>query len=411
MSEKRSESADLSALRIKREDGPVPSQPNFKYKNFILGLALFAVAVIVYLIFSRLKSEPTFNVAVVKKIFPSQFNAVLTASGYVVAQTQAAIASKGTGRLVYLGVEEGDVVKKGEIIALLEHNDVDAAFEQAQANLKMAKADLLRREAEFHEAKLNNDRQENLFEKGLISKSEYDIAEARFKIANAAIAAAEAQIDLSAAGVVSAQVDVQNTKIRAPFDGTVLSKNADIGEMVAPFAASSNSRGAVVTIADMNSLEVEADVSESNIQKVKLGQSCEIILDAFPEQRYPGVVHKIVPTADRAKATVLTKIRFVERDEKVLPEMSAKVNFLSGPQQIQTLSEAITVIPKSAIIEKNGRKVVFLLRGNVVSETPVSVGRKFGGQVEIVSGVTAGEKVILDPGDDLKTGTEISIVE
>ncbi|MFQ5770982.1 MAG: efflux RND transporter periplasmic adaptor subunit, partial [bacterium] len=244
------------------------------------------------------------------------------------------------------------------------------------------------------------------------SESDYDIAEARYKSAEAAVAAAKAQIELAQATVVAAEVDVENTNIRAPFDGTVLTKNADIGEMVAPFAASSNSRGAVVTIADMNSLEVEADVSESNIHKVRPGQYCEIILDAFPNHRYPGFVHKIVPTADRAKATVLTKIRFSERDEKVLPEMSAKVNFLA-----RTLKEndhdlaPRTAVSKSAIITRNGEKVVFVVRDNVLIETPISTGKEFGGLIEIIRGVSNGDTVVLNPTDDFSSGLKIKVSE
>jgi len=247
--------------------------------------------------------------------------------------------------------------------------------------------------------------------RGLISKSEYDIAEARFKSADAGVAAGKVQVELSKAAVVSADINVDNTKIRAPFSGTVLTKNADIGEMVAPFAASSNSRSAVVTLADMSSLEVEADVSESNIQRVRAGQSCEIILDAFPEIRYPGYVHKIVPTADRAKATVLTKIRFEKLDEKVLPEMSAKVNFLSKSLEGNDESQPFTAVPKKAILKRNGMDVVFWVRGGSVTETPVSTGRAFGGQIEILSGVSNGDKVVLNPSEDLKSGMMINIEE
>ena len=217
---------------------------------------------------------------------------------------------------MFLGVEEGDRVSKGQILARLENDDIRATLARVRAELEVAQAD-------FKDASRNLDRQSTLFAADLTSQAELDAAQARFERVRAMIAAAEA-------AVTEAEVSLENTRIRAPFDGTVLTKNADLGEVVAPFASSINSRGAVVTMADMSSLQVEADVSESNIMRVSAGQRCEIGLDAYPDRRYPGVVHKIVPTADRAKATVMVKVRFLEQDERVLPEMSAKVTFLSA---------------------------------------------------------------------------------
>ncbi|MFQ5649982.1 MAG: efflux RND transporter periplasmic adaptor subunit [bacterium] len=411
MSEKRADRADLSALRIRRDNEGSSNSPSHLRDRLIRTGAVFAILVFfaIYIMSRIPESSPAVQVAQVTKVYPAQLAAILTATGYVVAQRQAAIASKGTGQLEFLGVEEGDRVKKGEIIARLEHEDVDAALAQARATLEMARATLQQAEAERDEAQLNHQRQQNLLKKGLISQSEYDIAQARFKSRDAAVAAARAQVALSEAAVVSAEVEVENTRIRAPFDGTVLTKNADIGEMVAPFAASANSRGAVVTLADMNSLEVEADVSESNIQRVKVGQSCEIIIDAFPEVRYPGYVHKIVPTADRAKATVLTKIRFKERDDRVLPEMSAKVNFLSETSANDHSTQPFNAVPESAVVQRGGRPVVFVVMGSKVAETPVQTGRKTAGQIEIISGLTADDKVIINPSNGLETGTEIRV--
>ncbi|RMF64912.1 MAG: efflux RND transporter periplasmic adaptor subunit [Calditrichaeota bacterium] len=409
MPEKRAEKADLSALRIHRGDEDGGRASVLRPTVVGLGLAaLLVVVVFVYFFAARPDSAPAVEVATVTVSNLSEGQAVLTASGYVVAQRQAAIASKGTGRIEYLGVEEGDRVKKGQIIARLEHNDMDAALLQAKANLEVAKATLAQNQADLNEAKLNFERQKGLFEQHLISKSDYDLAEARYKSALAAVDAARARVQLMQAAVVSAEVDVENTNIRAPFDGTVLTKNADIGEMVAPFAASVNSKGAVVTIADMSSLEVEADVSEANIQRVKVGQPCEIILDAFPEHRYPGYVHKIVPTADRAKATVLTKIRFKELDEKVLPEMSAKVNFLSRADSAAARGARLT-IPESAVRTEDGQDIVLVLRDHRVVETPVVLGARLGGRVEVKTGLTEGQRVVLHPAEELKTGTRVQL--
>lgn len=412
MRERKAQTADLSALKIDRDsDAHKEKKLDPRQRGLLVASAMIIfLAALIYIISSKITSPPNVKIATATTVYPSQADAILTASGYVVAQRQAAVASKATGRLEYLGVEEGDEVKKGEIIAQLEHDDVDAALAQARANLEMAKASLKEDEAELEDATLHYNRQRNLLAEHVISQSEYDLAEARYKRAVAAVSSAKAQIELAKAAVKAAEVQVENTNIRAPFNGTVLTKNADVGEMVAPFAASRNSRGAVVTIADMSSLEVEADVSESNIQRVRIGQSCEIILDAFPEHRYQGYVHKIVPTADRAKATVLTKIRFVERDEKVLPEMSAKVSFFSkslndGDGSLQPF----TAIPKTAITERRGKKVVFVVRDNTTTETPIIVGAEFGELVEIRNGLTTGDQVVLSPTADLKSGLKIKI--
>jgi len=210
------------------------------------------------------------------------------------------------------------------------------------------------------------------------------------------------------AAVRAAEVALENTRIRAPFAGTVLTKNADVGEVVAPFAASANSRGAVVTIADMNSLQVEADVSESNITRVRLGQPVEITLDAYPDTRYRGRVHKIVPTADRAKATVLTKVVFLERDERVLPEMSAKVLFLSS--QTEASQAAMTprlTVPATAVVTRNSNTVVLRVRDGVANEVIVRTGDRLGSAIEIREGLAAGDRVVAEPDPALGNGTKV----
>ncbi|HMD13036.1 MAG TPA: efflux RND transporter periplasmic adaptor subunit, partial [Bacteroidota bacterium] len=307
---------DLSKLKIDREKedgGRTTRSSRTSYLLYGAG-ALFLILVAFFFIKNTFGDEEVVDITTVSMISPSQASALLTASGYVVAQTKASIASKATGRLVYLGFKEGDQVKKGEIIARIESADVEAAVHQAKADLDVAIADK-------NSAEQTLRRTQELLNRQLASQADYDAAKAQYDRVIATIASREANLN-------SMQVSLESTNIRAPFDGTILTKNADIGEVVAPFGAGASSRVAVVTIADMGSLEVEADVSESNIEKVSTGQPCEISLDAYPEKNYRGVVDKIIPTADRAKATILTKVRFLERDNRVLPEMSAKVHFL-----------------------------------------------------------------------------------
>jgi RND family efflux transporter MFP subunit len=388
------ENADLSALRIKRDDSEYQDASRLPWK-IILPIAAVVLGVIGWFLFRPMfaaAKEVELTSATLSS--PAQANAVLTASGYVVAQVKAAVASKGTGRLVFLGVEEGDKVKKGAIIARLEDLDMLAALHQAEANLAVAVADR-------EDARLTLDRVKRLQSANLASQSELDAAAARF-------ARVEATINAAKAGVNATEVALENTRIRAPFDGTVLTKNADVGEVVAPFASSVSSRAAVVTMADMNSLQVEADVSESNIIRVRPGQPCEIVLDAYPEKRYPGVVHKIVPTADRAKATVLTKIAFRSRDERVLPEMSAKVLFLSEePKQSDSANIPLLTVPLSSVVERNGRKVVLMITDGAIVESPVSLGAAMADRIVVHEGLTAGDRIVARPDPSLAQGTRV----
>ncbi|MBL7961901.1 efflux RND transporter periplasmic adaptor subunit, partial [bacterium] len=315
----QNEKVDLTSLKINRQANysEEPPEKN-RTKMFVILGVLVLVVIGVWLIVPMFQSVKTVNTTTASMMLPGQSSGVLTASGYIVPQRKASVASKGTGRLVYLGVEEGDKVKHGQVIARLEDNDVQAQMEQANANLGVAKAQLGQAEADMEKVQKEYDRSESFWKSKVITDSDFEIVKAQYKSAVAGVNSAKANVQSFEAVINAAQVQIENTVIRAPFDGTVLTKNADVGEIVAPFAAGANSRGNVVTIADMTSLQLEADVSESNIERVKINQPCEITLDAFPEIRYRGEVWKIVPTADRAKATILTKIKFLEIDNKVL---------------------------------------------------------------------------------------------
>jgi RND family efflux transporter MFP subunit len=388
------EKVDLSALRISKEQKDQSGGPRRPWRVVVPVVALMLLGGSFFLFRGSFFSPVEVETASASLTSPSQANAVLTASGYVVAQVKAAVASKGTGRLEKLNVEEGDRVKKGALIAQLEDSDVMALLEKARADLSVAQAD-------SNDARRSLERQRTLYASGLTSKAELDGAEARYGRVTSTILSAKA-------GVRSAEVALENTRIRAPFDGTVLTKNADVGEVVAPLAATANSRAAVVTMADMSSLQVEADVSEANITRVSVGQPCEITLDAYPDRRYPGAVHKIVPTADRAKATVLTKVVFKERDDRVLPEMSAKVTFLSAAstKDVAGAPQKLTV-PSSAVIARNGGWYVLRVREGVLEEVNVRTGDSQGSRVEIVAGLAQGDRVVLRPTEALRPGVSV----
>jgi len=400
---------DLSKLKIDKS-GVVISKSQNRKKYYVIA----AIAVIVFLgiLYSQgiVSHAAEVEVSTVAQVYPSQTFTLLNASGYVVAQRKAAVASKTTGRLVSISVEEGNRVKKRDVIALLENEDAVALKEQAEANLKVTRANLEQAQAELQDAMLNLDRYKELFENGLVSKHEYDTAEARYKKANAAVAGAEAAIKANAAALRSAEVSLEYTIIRAPFDAVVLTKNADVGDIVTPLGAAANAKASVVTIADMSSLLVEVDVSESNLEQVKLEQPCEIQMDALPDTRLRGAVHMIVPTADRSKATVLIKVKFLDKDERILPEMSAKVAFLQRQVESGEMKPRTAINPES-VITRNSNKSVFLVKENRILETPVTIGGQIGGMTEVLSGLKAGDRIVTRPSGRLKNGARIKIAE
>jgi RND family efflux transporter MFP subunit len=390
--------ADLASLRIDRsfQRGNPPRKSRTKRK-ILIGLLVALLLATAIILFKQL-FNPAIEVqlATAALTSPSQTQSVLTASGYVVARRKAAVASKGTGRLVLLNVEEGDQVKKGQLIAQLEDADVVAAREGARQSLLLAEADL-------YDAKTSYERMRILLKQGAIAQAEYDVAEARLK-------RVVASIDVARFALKEAEVAVENTRIIAPFDGTVLKKNADVGEIVAPLAGAASSKAAVVTIADMSSLEVDADVSEANITRVAPEQHCEITLDAYPQQRYPGYVTKIVPTADRSKATVLVKIKFKEYDQRVLPEMSAKISFLAIGYKAQSADHKLLLtVPEAAVATRAGRAVIYQIRDDRAVEVPVSIGQKVGGLVEINSGIKEGDKIIAKVDDRIEAAAKVAV--
>jgi RND family efflux transporter MFP subunit len=390
--------ADLSALRINRGGEPTAaSSPSPRWGRVAIATGIAAVLVAVALLArGTLRSAFKVHLTPATMVSPRRLGATLVASGYVVAQRRASVASKGTGRLVYLGVVEGDRVHQGQVIARLEDADVRAQLAQARANLQLSQADLHNVEQSLSRARLLRD-------SGYTTSASVDSAEARYLQVKSGIAVAQAMVE-------GAEVALENTVIRAPFDGTVLTKDADVGEVVAPLAASAFSKAAVVSIADLRSLEVEADVSESNLEGISVGQSSEIVLDAYPDKRYPASVAMIVPTADRAKATVQVKVAFQSYDARVLPEMGAKVHFLPVTvQSTETDTQPVLTVPASAVVDRGGRTVVYMVNQDRAAEIPVAVGKRLGNAVTILQGLAPGALVIDSVGEGVRPGVKVTV--
>jgi len=387
---------DISKLKIDKS-AAFGSPAKSRNKTILIAVALAVAIILGFLFFSGMLSPAVkAQVASVSQIYPSQTFTLLNASGYIVAQRKAAVASKITSQLVALYVEEGSRVKKDAVIARLEGQDAAASRNQAAANLAQTKAELADATAAYNRSK-------QLVKQGYIARSDFDTAEARYYKAVAGVAAARAALK-------SADVAIEYTLIRAPFDAVVLTKNADIGDIVPPLGAAANAKASVVTLADMDSLQVEVDVSESNIGKISIGQPCDIQLDSLPDMRFRGQAHMIVPTADRSKATVMVKVRFIDKDPRILPEMSAKVAFLSRPVDEKEM-KSFTAVNKSALVIKDNGPWLFLVEGNKVKLTQVKTGRQLGEMVEILEGAKAGDKIVAKPVEGLRDGSRIDVEE
>jgi len=398
---------DIGKLKIDRGLAPIRTSRRRKW----LWLGSVALVVIAGGAWYAAQPHPVevATTAVVTS-YPSQQFVQLNATGYVVAQRKAAIASKATGRLEWLGVAEGSTVKAGEVIARLDNRDVVAQAQSAQAAVRAARASLESAKAEERDASSQLKRNQDLVAQGFVSQASLDSVKMRAERAVAGVANAQAAISVAEANAQNAQVAVDYTLIRAPFDGVIVSKAANVGDMVTPFSSAVDSKGAVVNMVDMSTLEVEADVSEGSLAKVRVGQPCEITLDALPDARFRGHVSRMVPTVDRAKATVVTKVRFDAIDPRILPDMSAKVSFLAREVTAEQQKPLLAVNP-DALAARGGATVLFVVRDGKVAQVPVQRGAALGDVVAIEGAVKPGEKAVLKPAAELKALMPVKVAQ
>ena len=407
MSETSASPSALSRLTIQRDVAhaarPRPSWPLW------LAVAAAAAAAAAYVWMPR-----THEVSVANAVIstPSQRYVQLTASGYVVAQRRAAVASKATGRLVELRVREGSHVQAGELLARLDDSDIQAGIVAAQAAVLQAQANLQQANVQLTNARAELARTRGLQTQGFVSPQAVDMALTRDKAAFSGMRSAEAALAQAQAQLKLQQVNQSYTEIRAPFDGVVLVKNANIGDIITPMSSAAGTQGAVVTMADMGTLEVEADVSEGSLSKTGVGQPVEITLDALPGSRLIGHVAGIVPTADRAKATVMTKIQFDHPDARILPEMSAKVSFLSHTITAED-QHTVVAVPNTCVTQRQGTAVVFRISGEAGHEraqaVPVHAGLQLGELVTVEGNVHAGDRLVASPAAQLGDGDSVQI--
>jgi HlyD family secretion protein len=393
--------SELASLRIDR-DRPGPSPWRKRAILLLLPVALLLGA----LYFLRMRQAlsvaevTTVKASISQPGTPSVGSAVLTASGYVVARRKAVVSAKIQGRLANLRVEEGSRVREGEVIARLESTDYEAQVQRARAQLQRAQADLGENQRQTRLAA-------NLARDAVLSQDALEASESRVKVAEAGVAQAQADLQF-------AQAQLQNTLIRAPFTGVVVKKMAEVGESVAPIPPGVNlstSSGAIVALADLDTLEVEADVAEANVARLADEQPAEVTVEAFPGQTYKSVLRQVIPTADRTKATVQVKVTILDKDKNLKPEMSAKVTFLEREQKAAEGAPVAPVVsvPAEAVVTRNGKQAVFEVREQAVKLREIVAGTERQGQYTVKQGLSGGEVLVSRPPETMKDGDEVKV--
>jgi RND family efflux transporter MFP subunit len=390
--------SELSALRIDR--GAAGS--NRSWLRLLGAVLLFGVAsaAVYYFCFSRGRiTADEFETVrpTIRRSTAVPARPILRASGYLVARRKAVVSAKIQGRLAELLVDEGSSVAAGQVIARLDNADLQAQIEVARAGVQQATADLAEKQRQLRLTQgLAND--------GVVSQDQSQAAMSRVRVAEAALSQSKASLSL-------AEANFQNTIIRAPFAGVVVKKMAEVGESVAPIPPGVNlstSSGAIVGIADMATLEAEADVSETNIGKLRRNQPAQISLDAIPDHIYRAVLRQVIPTADRTKATITVKVRLLDKDENLRPEMSAKVTFLEPAKASSSTARPTISVPKDALVTGNGATAVFVMDSQKkVHLVPVSVGGETQDEAIIAEGLAGTEALVLRPPDTLKDGDTV----
>jgi RND family efflux transporter MFP subunit len=387
---------DLSRLRIDRSE-PVRRGGGGSWRIVVpLLIVLLILAGVAWALFAPKTIEVT--VATAEATGGGSISASgISANGYVVARTKASVSAKVPGRIAYLGVSEGSVVRRGQVIARLENQDFAAALAAAQARL--------------HQLEIQRDQSVRDLERAKALHAQKVLSDADLEDRTSNARALGAQVESARAEVQLAEANLENTLVRAPFAGTVLRKDAEVGEIVAPSSAGGGlTRTAIVTMADLATLEVEVDVNEAYIAQVHGGQSARITLDAYPDTSFAGRARQVVPTADRQKATVQVKVSILDRDPRILPEMGAKVEFVRAESNGRVESAPVRVLaPTKAVVNSGAGASVWIVTEGRAQSRAVDVGPERGERVEIRKGLQGGESLILGAPASLKSGDRVRV--
>jgi RND family efflux transporter MFP subunit len=359
--------------------------------------------------FALIGRKPVVEVASARSAGEGASAALLNASGYVTPRRRATVAAKITARVVDVLIDEGVSVIEGQVLARLDDSDAQRRLVAARTSRDATAAAIANLEVNLANADRELKRQQDLEKEGVTTVQALDLARTAADSLRAQIAEAREQVRAADAQISVAQQDVDNCTVRAPFGGVVVSKDAQVGEMVSPLSAGGGfTRTGIATIVDMDSIETEVDVNESYIARVVPGQRVEAVLDAYPDWRIPSKVRTVIPTADRQKATVKVRISFDALDPRILPDMGVKVSFLADEKPAgQAAPRAL--IPTSALRQSDGKQVVFMFRDGAVERRAVSVGAARGNEVEILGGLSAGDRVVVAGPEDLHDGQKVKV--
>jgi RND family efflux transporter MFP subunit len=399
---------DLSALRIERE--PLNTSGGRWVKWVVLLLLLAAAGGGSWYWFNRERPVEVEVASVTERAAGTQAS-VLNASGYVTARRRATVSSKVTGKVIEVNVEEGMAVRKGQILARLDDATLQAALRLYRAQLEAAKRQIPESEVRLEQARLMLRRQEQLRKEGLNTPNDIDNANAEVDSIVARIASAQEQVKVAESQISMQQTALDDMVIRAPFSGVAITKDAQAGEMVSPVSAGGGfTRTGISTIVDMSSLEIEVDVNESYINRVRTGQPVTAVLDAYPDWQIPANVITLVPTADRQKATVLVRIGFQKLDPRILPDMGVKVTFLrEAGASDAPVAQGVTLVPQAAVKTENGATHVFVVLNNTVERRAIRTGGTDGDRLEVVAGLKGGDRVVIAPPPELREGKLIIV--
>ncbi len=399
--------ADLSDLKIdKHEREDAGSGRSGRASLIIIAIIIIAAIGIWFSFTGRSTAVETITV---RSVSESRSSTVLNASGYVTPRRRATIASKITGRITELFVDEGMAVALDQVLARLDDSEARDEVTVAEATVAAADASVKELRVALREAVRLRDRMKALFEKKMISQQEFDDAQAAFESTDARLNAAVKQTDAAKARLQIAKQYLENYTIRAPFPGIIVSKDAQIGEMVSPVSAGGGyTRTGIATIVDMDSLEIEVDVNESYIARVQPGQKVESSLEAYPDWKIPATVRTVIPSADRQKATVKVRISFDSLDPRILPDMGIKVAFLSDPSETETRRASIEV-PRAAVRDIDGRQIVMIVRQDRIEERAVKTGMTTATDIEILAGLSDGDQIVSPLPPDLKNDDRVSM--
>jgi HlyD family secretion protein len=400
---------DLSALRIERE--PLNTGGR-RWVKWVVLLVILGVAAVIGIPWLNRERPIEVEAASVTERAAGTQASVLNASGYVTARRRATVSSKVTGKVVEVNVEEGMEVREGQVLARLDDSTLQSALRLYRAQLEAAKRQIPESEVRLQQARVQLQRQERLRKEGLNTPNDIDNAQAEVDSLVARIASAQEQVKVAESQIAMQQTAIDDTIIRAPFTGVAISKDAQAGEMVSPVSAGGGfTRTGISTIVDMRSLEVEVDVNESYINRVRAGQPVTAVLDAYPDFQIPANVIAVVPTADRQKATVLVRIGFKQLDPRILPDMGVKVTFLreADTAAAAPVAQAVTLVPQGAVKTDSGSTFVFLVSGATVERRAVKIGGTDGDRVEVLAGLKGGDRVVISPPAELAAGKMIVV--